>query len=97
MAYGTRYASERYSKANQKRKAWLFDSRDWRSSTSLSIFQLGVHDLVKKFPAVDLTSQFACFFIAERHSYISKEDLEKIKREAESLGKRINAFKATLR
>lgn len=38
-----------------------------------------------------------CFFIAEKQSYISKEELEKIKREAESLGKRINAFKATLR
>lgn len=39
----------------------------------------------------------ACFFIAEKQSYISKQDLEKIKREAEFLGKRINAFKATLR
>jgi four helix bundle protein len=39
----------------------------------------------------------ACFFIAERQSYISKQDLEKIKREAESLGKRINSFKATLK
>jgi len=39
----------------------------------------------------------ACFFIAERQSYISKQDLEIIKKEAESLGKRINAFKQTLR
>jgi four helix bundle protein len=39
----------------------------------------------------------ACFFIAEKHSYVSKQDLEKTKSEAESLGKRINAFKATLR
>jgi four helix bundle protein len=39
----------------------------------------------------------ACFFIAEKQSYISEQDLEKIKREAESLGKKINAFKATLR
>jgi four helix bundle protein len=100
-------------------------------------FSVGVHDLVKKFPAeerFDLTSQarraansivlniaegsgrgtkkdfshfldmalgstfetVACFFIAEKQSYISKQDLEKIKKEAESLGKKINAFKATL-
>ncbi|MDO8700757.1 MAG: four helix bundle protein [Deltaproteobacteria bacterium] len=39
----------------------------------------------------------ACFYIAERHSYISKQDLEKIKTEGEALGKRINAFKGTLR
>jgi four helix bundle protein len=39
----------------------------------------------------------ACFFIAERQSYISKQDLEIIKKDAESLGKRINAFKQTLR
>lgn len=39
----------------------------------------------------------ACFYITERHSYISKQDLEKIKTEGESLGKRINAFKGTLR
>mgnify|MGYP003586312277 CR=1 FL=1 len=101
-------------------------------------FSVGVHDLVKKFPAeerFDLTSQarraansivlniaegsgrgtkkdfshfldmalgstfetVACFFIAERQSYISRQDLEKIKKEAESLGKKINAFKTTLR
>jgi four helix bundle protein len=39
----------------------------------------------------------ACFFIAEKQSYVSEQDLEEIKREAESLGKKINAFKATLR
>src|SRR3989337_2554791 len=39
----------------------------------------------------------AGFFIAEKQSYISKQDLEKIKKEAESLGKKINAFKATLK
>ena len=39
----------------------------------------------------------ACFFIAEKQSYVSKQDLEKIKKEAESLGKKINAFKRTLR
>jgi four helix bundle protein len=39
----------------------------------------------------------ACFFVAERQSYISKQDLEAIKREGESVGKRINAFKNTLR
>jgi len=101
-------------------------------------FSVGVHDLVKKFPAeerFDLTSQarraansialniaegsgggtkkdfshfldvalgstfetVACFFIAEKQSYVSKQDLEKIKKEAESLGKKINAFKATLK
>jgi four helix bundle protein len=39
----------------------------------------------------------ACFFIAEKHSYISKHDLGEIKRDGESAGKRINAFKAALR
>jgi len=39
----------------------------------------------------------ACFFIAEKQFYVSKEDLERIKKEAESLGKRLNAFKATLK
>jgi four helix bundle protein len=39
----------------------------------------------------------ACFFIAEKQSYVSEQDLEAIKREAESLGKKINAFKATLK
>ena len=39
----------------------------------------------------------ACFFIAEKQSYISKQELERIKKEAESLGKKINAFKATLK
>jgi four helix bundle protein len=39
----------------------------------------------------------ACFFIARRQSYISQLELEEIKREGESLCKRINAFKRTLR
>ena len=39
----------------------------------------------------------ACFFIAEKQSYISKQDLEAIKNCGESVGKRINAFKRTLR
>jgi four helix bundle protein len=39
----------------------------------------------------------ACFFIAEKQSYVSKQDLEAIKSSAESVGKRINAFKRTLR
>jgi four helix bundle protein len=39
----------------------------------------------------------ACFFIAEKQSYISKQDLDAIKSSAESVGKRINAFKRTLR
>jgi four helix bundle protein len=39
----------------------------------------------------------ACFFIAQKQSYISQQDLEKIKGEGESLSKRINAFKGTLR
>jgi four helix bundle protein len=39
----------------------------------------------------------ACFFIAEKQSYISKQDLEAIKSGGESVGKRINAFKRTLR
>lgn len=39
----------------------------------------------------------ACFFIADKQSYIPKQDLEKIKEQAESLGKKINAFKATLK
>ena len=39
----------------------------------------------------------ACFFIAEKQSYISKQDLDAIKSGGESVGKRINAFKRTLR
>lgn len=39
----------------------------------------------------------ACFFIARRQLYISQDALELIKTEGESLAKRINAFKGTLR
>jgi four helix bundle protein len=39
----------------------------------------------------------ACFFIAEKQSYISNQELEEIKKAAEILGKKINAFKATLK
>ncbi len=35
----------------------------------------------------------ACFFLAEKQSYISEQDLEAIKRNGESVCKRINAFK----
>ena len=37
-----------------------------------------------------------CFFLAEKHGYISKQDLEEMKREGESLSKKINSFKSTL-
>jgi four helix bundle protein len=39
----------------------------------------------------------ACFFIARSQLYVSQQALELIKTEAESLAKRINAFKRTLR
>ena len=39
----------------------------------------------------------ACFFVAEKQGYISNSDLKQIKGHAELLGKRINAFKRTLR
>ena len=39
----------------------------------------------------------ACFFIAETQLHSSKNELETIKKEAKSLGKKINAFKATLK
>jgi four helix bundle protein len=39
----------------------------------------------------------ACFFVARKQSYISRQDLEEIKRDGEYLSKRINAFKRTLR
>jgi four helix bundle protein len=39
----------------------------------------------------------ACFFVARKQSYVSQQDLEEIKRDGESLSKRINAFKQTLR
>ena len=39
----------------------------------------------------------ACFFVAQRQCYVSQHDLDEMKRNAESLSKRINAFKRTLR
>jgi four helix bundle protein len=39
----------------------------------------------------------ACFFVARKQSYVSQRDLEEMKRDGESLSKRINAFKQTLR
>ena len=39
----------------------------------------------------------ACFFVARKQFYLSQHDLEEIKRDGESLSKRINAFKRTLR
>src|SRR5437016_12081916 len=109
-------------------QTWLSDLKDWRSSTSLSIFQLRFMSWLRSFHlksasisrrrrgvqlirlsstspkdreeeprdfshfldmAIGSTFEaVACFFIAERQSYISKQDLEIIKKEAESLGKR---------
>lgn len=39
----------------------------------------------------------ACFFVARRQSYVSQHDLDEMKRNGESLSKRINAFKGTLK
>jgi four helix bundle protein len=39
----------------------------------------------------------ACFFLARKQSYVSQAELDEIKRIGESLSKRINAFKRTLR
>jgi four helix bundle protein len=39
----------------------------------------------------------ACFFLAKKQGYISDRELDHIKRDGESLSKRINAFKKTLR
>ncbi len=39
----------------------------------------------------------ACFFVAEKQGYISDSELDQIKEHGELLGKRINAFKRTLR
>ena len=39
----------------------------------------------------------ACFFVARRQSYVSQHELDELKRSGESLSKRINAFKRTLR
>ena len=39
----------------------------------------------------------ACFFVARKQSYLSQHELEAMKRDGESLSKRINAFKRTLR
>jgi len=38
----------------------------------------------------------ACFFVARKQSYVS-HDLDEMKRDGESLSKRINAFKRTLK
>jgi four helix bundle protein len=37
-----------------------------------------------------------CFFLAKKHGYISERDLEDIKREGETLSKKIHSFKNTL-
>jgi len=39
----------------------------------------------------------ACFFVARKQSYVSPHDLDEMKRDGESLSKRINAFKRTLK
>jgi four helix bundle protein len=39
----------------------------------------------------------ACFFVARKQSYVSQHDLEEMKKDGESLSKRINAFKRTLK
>jgi four helix bundle protein len=39
----------------------------------------------------------ACFFVARKQSYVSQQDLDEMKRNGESLSKRINAFKRTLK
>jgi four helix bundle protein len=39
----------------------------------------------------------ACFFVARKQSYVSQHDLDEMKRSGESLSKRINAFKRTLK
>jgi four helix bundle protein len=39
----------------------------------------------------------ACFFVAQKQSYVSQHDLDEMKRNGESLSKRINAFKRTLK
>jgi four helix bundle protein len=68
-------------------------------------FSVGVHDLVKTFPAeerFDLTSQARraansiALNIAEGSDRGTKKDFSHFL-EAESLGKKINAFKATLK
>jgi four helix bundle protein len=39
----------------------------------------------------------ACFFVARKQSYVSQDDLGEMKINGESLSKRINAFKRTLK
>jgi four helix bundle protein len=88
-------AEERFDLTSQARRA--------ANSIALNIVEgsgRGTKKDFSHFLDVALGSTFetvACFYIAERQSYISKQELEKIKREAESLGKKINAFKATLK
>ena len=88
-------AEERFDLTSQARRA--------ANSIALNIAEgsgRGTKKDFSHFLDVALGSTFetvACFFIAEKQSYVSKQDLEKIKKEAESLGKKINAFKATLK
>jgi len=88
-------AEERFDLTSQARRA--------ANSIALNIAEgsgRGTKKDFSHFLDVALGSTFetvACFFIAEKQSYISKQELEKIKKEAESLGKKINAFKATLK
>jgi four helix bundle protein len=39
----------------------------------------------------------ACFFVARKQSYVSQHDLDELKKSGQSLSKRINAFKRTLK
>jgi four helix bundle protein len=39
----------------------------------------------------------ACFFVARKQSYVSQHELDEMKTNGESLSKRINAFKRTLK
>jgi len=88
-------AEERFDLTSQARRA--------ANSIVLNIAEASGSGTKKDFSHfldMAITSTFEnvdCFFISENQSYISKQDLEAIKSGGESVGKRINAFKRTLR
>ena len=88
-------SEERFDLTSQARCAANFD----RSEYCRRLRKRGKKDF-SHFLDMALGSTFetvACFFVARKQSYVSEHDLEEMKRDGESLSRRINAFKRTLK
>ncbi|HEV8722949.1 MAG TPA: four helix bundle protein [Candidatus Binatia bacterium] len=88
-------SEERFDLTSQARRA--------ANSIVLNIAEGSGRGTKKDFPHfldMALGSTFetvACFFVAQKQSYLSEHELDEMKRSGESLSKRLNAFKRTLR